>query len=153
MDDYLVLLAENERTIFKTIADYAFLLGYRAKKDKTAALGYSFTHSKIKKPVLRFTSSRGKPILRLKFFASPVYSEYFQEAIKATIEEYDYRYTGCFGCGRCDSTQGYTYRYPDGREYYRCGSELIEFYNLEKAPVGELLKLFKQQHDYYLALS
>ncbi len=151
MEDYLATLTAGERRIFSVIAKYAFHLGYKVKKDKTHALGYTFTHSKIKKPILRFTSNRGKPILRLKFFASPTYSHFFREAIRVTIEEYDFKYTGCYGCGSCNSTRGYRYRYADGREYYRCGSELIEIGDIKNIPLAELLDLFKKQHEYYLS--
>lgn len=153
IEDYLELLAEEEKTIFSTIADYAFRLGYKAKKDKTNSLGYTFTHGKVKKQVLRFSLNRGKPILRLKFFASRDYSDFFHEAIKFTIEEYNYKYTGCYGCGNCDGKQGYKYKYPDGREYYRCGTELIEISDLRNMPVEEMLALFKKQHEYYLSAS
>jgi hypothetical protein len=47
---------------------------HKPKKDKVKAIGYSFTHSRLKKQMLRFTSSNGKPILRIKFFTSPDYS-------------------------------------------------------------------------------
>ena len=151
MEDYLATIAADERTIFSAIAKYAFSLGYKVKKDKTHALGYTFTHSKIKKTILRFTSSQGRPILRIKFFASPTYSSFFQEAVKVTIEEYDFKYTGCYGCGNCDATQGYRYAYPDGREYYRCGAELIEIWDVKHVPLDELLDLLKKQHEYYLA--
>jgi hypothetical protein len=151
MEDYLATVAAEERTIFSAIAKYAFSLGYKVKKDKTNALGYTFTHSKIKKPLIRFTSNKGKPILRLKFFASPTYSHFFHEAIRVTIEEYDFKYTGCYGCGNCNGTQGYRYRYSDGREYYRCGAELIEIYDVKSVPLAELLDLFKKQHEYYLS--
>lgn len=151
MEDYLAALPTDERAIFSAIAQYAFGLGYRAKKDRTGARGYTFTHSRVKKPILRFTTGKGRPILRLKFFAARAYSRFFQEAIRATIEEYDFKYTGCYGCGRCDGTQGYTYRYPDGREYYRCGAELIEIFDVRAVPLDELLDLFRTQHEFYLA--
>ena len=149
MEDYLATVTTDERPIFSAIAKYAFSLGYKVKKDKTNALGYTFIHSKIKKPILRFTSNKGKAILRLKFFASPTYSHFFHEAIRVTIEEYAYKYTGCYRCGNCDGTQGYRYRYPDGREHYRCGAELIEIGDVKKVPLAELLDLFKTQHEYY----
>lgn len=150
MDDYLDRLSKEERAIFSTIAQYAYGLGYKAKKDRTSAIGYTFTHRKIKKRILRFSIDKGKPILRIKFFASQHYTGFFHEAIRATIEEYDYRYTGCYGCGNCNGTEGYRYQYPDGREYYRCGSELIEISDVRNMPLGELLDLFKKQHDHYL---
>ncbi len=151
MDDYYAILTEEERDVFSSIADFAFNLGYKAKKDKTNAIGYSFKHSKLSKQILRFTSSRGKPVLRIKYFASPAYSEFFHEAIRATIEEFDYKYTGCYGCERCDGTNGYRYTYPDGREYYRCGSELIEITDVRNLPLEELLELLQKQHEFFLS--
>lgn len=151
LDDYLAPLPKDERSIFSTIADFAFSLGYKAKKDKTNTLGYTFTHTRVRKPILRFTRNRSTPIIRIKFFASSVYSQFFHEAIRRTIEEYDFRYTGCYGCGGCDGTRGYRYRYPDGREFYRCGAELIELDDIREIPVGELLELFKAQYEYYLS--
>jgi hypothetical protein len=62
MNDYFAALANDERKIISAIAEYAFSLGYKAKKDKTNSLGYTLTHSKVKKPILRFSTSRGKPI-------------------------------------------------------------------------------------------
>ena len=150
MDDYFATLVDDEKRIFSAIARYAFSLGYRARRDKTKTLGYSFTHSKAKKQILRFSSSRGKPMLKMKFFASPNYSKFFHEAIRTVIEEYDYKYTGCYGCGNCDGTQGYHYQYPDGREYYRCGTELIEITDIQNIPLAEILELFKRQHDFYV---
>lgn len=151
VDDYFAILTDVERKVFSTIAEHAFSWGYKAKKDKVNAIGYTFTHSKVKNQILRFTSSKEKPILRIKFFASPAYSGFFHEAIRAAIEEYDYRGTGCFGCGSCDGTHGYRYKYSDGREYYRCGKELIEIYNTSNLPLEELLELLKKQHEYFLA--
>jgi hypothetical protein len=153
MEEFLDAIPQEERWIFAEIADYAFSLGYRAKKDQTKSLGYTFRHSKVKKQILRFSNNRGKPVIRLKFFASPTYSAFFQEAIRLTIEEYDFKYTGCYGCGSCDGTQGYKYKYPDGREYYRCGTELIELLYTANVPLEELLHLFRKQHEYYLSHS
>ncbi|MAT45632.1 MAG: hypothetical protein CL609_25150 [Anaerolineaceae bacterium] len=150
MEDYFDTLTDNQKTLFLSIANFAFNLGYKVKKDKTSALGYTFTNNKIKKTILRFTSQQGKPILKLKFFASSSYSVFFQNLIRFTIEEYDYKYTGCYGCGKCDGTEGYQYQYLDGREYFRCGLELIEIFDVENVPLEEFLLLFKKQHEYYL---
>ena len=151
MDDYFATLTDDEKAIFSAIAQYAFSLGYKAKKDKAKSLGYTFTHSRVKKLILRFSSSRGRPIIKFKFFACQEYPVFFREALRATIEEYDYKYTGCYGCGNCNGTEGYRYKYPDGREYYRCGTELIELTGIGNLPVPELLVLLREQHDYYLS--
>jgi hypothetical protein len=151
MDEFYDLLTADEKTVFSTIAESAYALGYKAKKEKTKKIGYNFTHSKIKKRLLGFTVGKGKPLIRLKYFATPNYSQFFDDAVKRTIEEFDFKYTGCYGCGKCDSTHGYTIHYPDGRQYYLCGSELIEIYDIKNLPLNELLDLFKNQHEYFLA--
>ncbi len=151
MDDYFAILTDDEKMIFSTISEYVFGLGYKAKRDKVKAIGYSFTHSRVKKQILRFTSFQGKPILRIKFFVAPSYSDFFHEAIRATIEEYNYKYTGCYGCGDCDGTQGYWYQYPDERAYYRCGKELIEIFDTRNLPLEELLDLLQRQYAFFLA--
>ncbi len=151
MDEYFASLATNEKAIFSNITNYAFSLGYKAKRDKSKTLGYTFTHSKVKKLILRFSSNNGNPIIKLKFIASPQYSSFFNEAIRNVIEEYDYKYTGCYGCGKCQGTHGYIYKYSDGREYYRCRTELIELTDIKNIPLEEFLVLLKAQHDFYLS--
>jgi hypothetical protein len=151
MNDYFATLRDDEKNVFSAIANYAFSLGYKARKDKSKTLSYTFSHSKVKKTILRFSTEKGRPIIKIKFFASQAYSDYFQEAIRTVIEEYDYKYTGCYGCGNCDSTQGYRYRYPDGREYYRCGTELIDLADISNLPMPEFLELLKKQHEFYIS--
>jgi hypothetical protein len=151
MDDYFDTLTDDEKTIFSAIAGFAFSLGYKAKRDNTKSIGYTFTNSKVKKHILRFSSNKGKPIIKIKFFASQEYSDFFHEVVRTVIEEYNYKYTGCYGCGICDGTQGYKFRYADGREYYRCGTELIDISDIKNTPVPEILELLKKQHDYYVS--
>jgi len=150
VEDYLDLLSEEEKQIFVAMAEYAFSLGYKVKRDKTKDLSYRFSHPKIHKHMLRFSLHRGKPVLRIKFYAAKNYSGFFQEALRRTVEEYDFRYTGCYGCGKCDGTQGYTVTYPDGREYFRCGTELIEIHDLHNLLLSEMMQLFKNQHEYFM---
>lgn len=151
MDDYFAILTDAERRVFLAITESAHQLGYRAKRDKTRSLSYTFTHRKVKKTLLRFATNRDKPILKIRFCATQQYSTFFHEAIRKTIEEYNFKYTGCYGCGNCDGTEGYWYQYPDGRKVFRCGTELIEIDDICSMPLEELLTLFKNQHDRYLA--
>ena len=151
MDDYLAEISAEEQKVFTAIADYVLSLGYKAKKDATGNLGYTFRHPHIKKTIVRFTMARNRPIVRFKFYVSHEYSVFFHEAIRATIEEYNYKYTGCYHCGHCNGTQGYTYRYPDGRQYFRCGAELIELFDVIHIPMDEFQSLFNTQHAFYLA--
>jgi len=91
------------------------------------------------------------PGLRLKFYASDDYSDIFKEGIKRVIEEFDGKYTGCYGCGRCKGKlQGYTYTYDDGKKVFRCGSELISIHNFSKIDIGETKRLIKKQDEFFM---
>ena len=150
MDDYFETLTAEEKAVYSALAEYAFSLGYKAKKDKTKTLSYTFIHPRVKQRILRFSSDKGKPVVKLKFFASQSYTPYFHEAIRTVIEEYNYRYTGCYGCGTCDGTHGYTYKYPDGRQYDRYGTELIDLSGVTEDLLPEIFLLLQKQHQYYL---
>lgn len=149
-DDY-PSLSEEEYLVFSAAAETMFGLGYKLKPDKSKTPGYTFVHPRVKKYILRFSFQKNQPLLRMKFFATREYSDFFHQAVRAVIEEYDYRYTGCYGCGKCDGSQGYTYSYSDGQTYYRCGSELIEITDIKNIPVVEMCSLLKNQHAFYLA--
>ena len=150
MDELFAVISPAEKEKLTVIAETAISLGYKVKKDAAKTLGYTFSHRKIKRRVLRFTLSRGKPVLKLSFFAAPEYSRYFDMAIKTVLEEFDFRYTGCYGCAKCDGSEGYRVTYPDGRSYFRCGSELIDLPDIENLPLTECLHLLRAQHEYYL---
>lgn len=143
-------LSPEDRALFAEIAEYAMQLGYKPKKSKTAAINYVFTSSRIRKHLLKFSIEQGEPVLKMKFYASKNYSPLFQEGIRAVIEEYDYKYTGCYGCGKCPGElEGYTYVYPDGRSYFRCGGELISVPGITRDELPEIKELLERQHTFY----
>ncbi|MBK1810696.1 hypothetical protein JHL18_08605 [Clostridium sp. YIM B02505] len=148
-------------TMFLELAEYAISLGYTPVRSKTIDVNIDFRKNKFKKTILKLEAKeqkhaglkygeRDKPGLRMRFFAAKEYSDIFNNGIKNVIEEYDGRYTGCYGCGRCDGSEGYTFIYPDGRKVYRCGSELISVFDFTEKDVPEIKKLLKIQDDYYV---
>lgn len=152
LDDFFNKLNSEDQELYSRVARFAYELGYKCKRAKTKDINYIFTNSKTKKHLLKFSYSEGKPELKMKFYASKNYSKLFHEAIKDVIEEFNYRYTGCYKCGKCkDVPEGYIYEYPDGKRYFRCGSELIYLQYIQKEDVPEILSLLKIQHEYYLS--
>jgi len=147
--EMLAIFPPAQQPAAAALAETALALGCKVEKDPGKTPGWTFTHRKRKKRVLRFVLRGPQPIICLKYFAAPSYSTYFQEAVRKTIEEFDYKYTGCYGCGKCDGVLGYTYLYPDGRSYCRCGSELIELQDVAGMPVDEAVDLLRQQCLYY----
>lgn len=144
-------LNDENKKIYSEIAIFAYELGYKAKRAKTKDINYIFTSGKTKKHLLKFSYKDGKPQLKMKFYASHNYSSIFHDSVKEVIEEFNFKYTGCYKCGKCKGLPvGYIYEYPDGKRYFRCGSELIGLPPITKNDVPEVLSLLKTQHEYYL---
>ncbi len=147
--EFVDTLPDEYQATYKTIAFFALDLGYRPKRTKTQTFTLDFTSTKVKKTLVKMLSHDDRPELRLKFYANKDYSEKFKAGIKQVIEEFDGKYTGCYGCGRCkDKTEGYIYTYPDGKKVFRCGFELIpvEGITMEDVPEIELLMAKQDEH-------
>lgn len=85
----------------------------------------------------------------MRFFASEEYSEIFRRAVQRAIENFGGKYTGCYGCGRCQGDpQGYRYTYPDGRQVFRCGGELLSVFDFSDTDLPEMLRLLDAQAQY-----
>jgi hypothetical protein len=152
LNDFFNSLNDEDRKIYSVIANFAYELGYKAKRAKTKDINYVFTNSKIKKHLLKFSFRDGKPNLKIKFYASKNYSSFFSDSVRKVIEEFNFKYTGCYKCGKCEGApMGYNYEYPNGKRYFRCGSELIELPSIDESVISEILSLLKTQHTYYLS--
>ncbi|ADL52978.1 hypothetical protein [Clostridium cellulovorans] len=156
LKDFISKLPESYREMFREIAEYAISLGYTPKKTKTKEFILDFSKSKVKRTIMKLeirdnSIKDNKPGLRLKFYANKGYSEIFNQGIQRVIEEYDGRYTGCYGCGRCKGElEGYTYTYSDGKKIFRCGSELISIHNFGPENISELKALIKGQDEFFM---
>jgi hypothetical protein len=149
-EEFYSLSSPDQAALYRTMAEKAIQLGYKAKREKAKQFGISFSSSKYKVTILRFTADKNKPAFRLKFFAAPHYSAVFERSLKKVIERFDFKYTGCYGCNKCkDEKEGYTIRYDDGREYFRCGFELIDINELNEQVKDEVLELLTLQTEYY----
>lgn len=147
-----VLHGQNDETqqIYRTVVQRALDLGYRVLKDRTKTPSYSLYSPQFRQTILRVTDDGKKVSLRLKFFGVTGYSRRLDAALKRTIEQYDFRYTGCYGCGRCTAeTLGYTISYEDGRSYFRCGFELIEIHDLNPELGKEIEGVVEEQTRYW----
>ncbi len=161
MEDFFHQIDQEYHTMFLELAEYAIALGYTPVRNKTQDISMDFRKNKIGKTIMKFEEKEQKhdgfrygerhvPGLRLKFFASKEYSDIFRKGIQRVIEGFDGKYTGCYGCGRCDGKpQGYTYIYPDGRKVFRCGSELISIFDFTQEHMQEMKRLMKVQDEYY----
>lgn len=163
IEEYVALIPERFSKLFIELAEYAIYLGYNPIRNKTQDLTIDFKKNKYKAIIMKIGLKEGRhdgfgcgerdnPDLRLRFFASDSYSTIFQNAIKNVIEEFDGKYTGCYGCGRCEGQlEGYTYVYPDRREVFRCGRELVPIYDYDEASIEEIKELMNEQDEFYRA--
>jgi len=152
LDDFYEKLSEEEKAMYTEIADTALRLGYKPVRAKTQSMNYVFSSSRTRKHLLKFSFEQDRLVVKMKFYAAGSYSPLFHEAVKAVVEEFDYKYTGCYHCGKCaDELEGYQYVYPDGRRYFRCGSELISLPAITPEDVPEIRELLERQHLFYLA--
>jgi len=156
---------DESKSVFTEIAEYAVFLGYTPKWVKVRANGkavngdsLTFSKAKVKRTLLKIRKgnrfNRDMPCLVLTFFASSDYSDIFKQGIKQVIEGFDGKYTGCYGCGKCENgkLQGYVYIYPDGKKVFRCGGDLIELPPISAGNVPEIRQLMKKQDEYFLKL-
>lgn len=162
LDELFSKIDNNYSAMFQELAEYAINLGYNPIRNKTHDVTIDFRKNKIKKSIMKMEVSEQKhdgyaycerniPGLRLRFFAAKDYSDIFQRGIQRVIEGFDGKYTGCYGCGRCDGSEGYTYIYPNGKQVFRCGSELISIFDFDEKNMPEIKTMLKTQADYYVA--
>lgn len=160
LDELFQQLESKDKDILNELSCFVDTFNYHPVRNKTKNLSFDFKNIKTKETIMKIelkslpksSTDYGKiiPGLRLKFFRAKEYSTIFQEAVKNVIEAFNGKYTGCYGCGRCKGElQGYIYTYNDGRKVFRCGSELLDIPNFQKADICEMKQLIKTQIDYW----
>lgn len=162
INEFLSHVNKDYHNMFLELAEYAITLGYTPVKNKTQDFSIDFRNNKFKKTIMKMEEKEQRhdtfkygereiPGLRLRFFANKEYSDIFKNGIKRVIEEFDGKYVGCYGCGRCNGApQGYTYTYPNGKKVFRCGTELISIFDFTEKDIKEIKSLMKCQDEYYM---
>jgi hypothetical protein len=156
LKSFISELPESYREMFQDIAEYAISLGYTPKKTKSKDFVLDFSKSKVKRTIMKLeihdnAIKKNGPGLRLKFYANEDFSDIFKQGIQKVIEEFNGKYTGCYGCGKCKGElEGYTFIYPEGRKVFRCGGELIALHNFSSKNISEIKKLIKVQDEFFM---
>lgn len=146
-------LPNDCKNSFRQIAEYAIALGYMPAIKGVRKDYADFSNSKTKKTILKInTDPKFQPILAIKFYALPTYSAYFQKAINdriSTWERLKYKFC-CFGCGKCNGTEGYAITLPDGKKGFLCGFGLLPLPALDDQTVFEVKEALKSQHEFFV---
>lgn len=155
LKNFILELPENYRDMFRDIAEYSISLGYTPKRTKSKDFALDFSKNKVKRTIMKMeihdnAIRMNNPGLRLKFYANKEYSNIFKQGIQRVVEEFDGKYTGCYGCGKCKGElEGYTYTYDDGKEIFRCGGELISIHNFSAENIPEIKTLMRAQDEFF----
>lgn len=156
LKEFISELPESYRGMFEDISKYLISLGYTPKKTKSKDFALDFSKNKVKRTIMKMevhdnAINKNNPGLRLKFYANKDYSDIFKQGIQRVIEEFNGKYTGCYGCGRCKGElEGYIYTYDDGKKVFRCGGELISIHNFSPKNISEIEMLIKGQDEFFM---
>ena len=157
IDGLVNALPDNQKEIYRELAEYAVSLGYTPKKLKPDGTYLAFSKSKVNRTIIKILANHNEcidahdiPGLYLKFYANKEYSEPFRQGVKKVLEHFGGKYTGCYGCGKCDGTHGYIYTYPDGKQLFKCGGELVELPPISKEHITEIKSLLKTQDEFFM---
>ena len=146
-------LPDNCRESYREVAEYAISLGYTPTIKGVRKDYLDFSNNKLKRTILKIQAPTPKfpPCLSIKFYAIPMYSSYFQKAIDDRLLtwkrlKYEAR---CFGCGKCDGTEGYIVALPEGRKGFLCGFGLLPLPPMDNGNISEVKEALKLQDEFF----
>ena len=153
LEKIITTLPVSYQESYREIAEYAISLGYMPSLKGVREDYADFSNSKVKRTILKVMANpKFPPYLELKFYALPKYSPYFQKAISDRIQtwerlKYDFR---CFGCGRCDGTEGYEITLPNNKTGFLCGFGLLPLPPLADPNIAEVKEALRVQHEFFV---
>jgi len=120
-------IPDKDRESYREIAEYAVSLGYMPTLKGVRKDYCDFSNNKLKRTILKIQTNPKFPFLEMKFYAIPAYTSCFQRAVDYRLSTWNrLKYeTRCFGCGKCDGTEGYTITMTDGKKGFLCGFGLL----------------------------
>jgi hypothetical protein len=152
LSSIMTILPDDSQKSIKEIAEYAISLGYMPTIKGKNKNYLDFTNSKLKKTILKIQTNPKFPYLEIKFYAMPTFSAFFQKAIDYRIKTWNrlkYEFS-CFGCGKCNGTEGYTVTLPDGKNGFLCGFGLLPLPSLSTENVTEVKEAIRLQNEFFM---
>lgn len=153
LNKIIAALPDDCQENFREIAEYAISLGYMPTVKGSSKDYADFSNSKLKRTILKIKAPAPKfpAYLEIKFYALPAFSAYFKKAIEDRILtwnrlKYEFR---CFGCGKCNGTEGYAVTLPDGKKGFLCGFGLLPLPPLSVENMTEVKEALRLQDDFF----
>jgi len=144
-------LPDDCREPFREVAEYAISLGYVPKLNAKETYA-DFNSTKTKRIILKIDAAATPPRLAMQFCPMPAYSGIFYDAIveRVGILVQMGHTPRCWGCGKCDGTEGHTYVLSDGKTGFLCGRGVMTLPSFCAENVSEVKAALKAQDDYLL---
>lgn len=152
LETIISALPDDCKESYLEIAEYAISLGYMPAIKGTRKDYADFTKQKLKKTILKINTNPNFRWIAMKFYALPSYSGVFQDAVAERFAYWNklgYQ-ARCFGCGKCDGTQGYRFTMPDGKPGFLCGFGLVPLPSFRAENVPEVKTALKIQDDFFM---
>ena len=146
-------LPNNHKEAFREVAEYAIFLGYNPKLNAKETYA-DFINSKTKRPILKIdTDVNCSPRIAIQFRPMPAYSGIFYKAIEERVNllEQMGHNPRCWGCGKCDGTEGHKYALSDGRKGFLCGRGVLTLPSFCAENVSATKIALKDQADYLMS--
>jgi hypothetical protein len=152
LDKIISVLPDNVRESCREVACYAVSWGYMPSLKGTHKNYLDFTKIKTKRTILKIQTNPKFPCLEMKFYAIPAYSAFFQRAVDERLLtwnrlKYEVR---CFGCGKCDGTDGYKVTLIDGKQGFLCGFGLLPLPLFSTENVTEVKEALRIQDAFFM---
>ncbi|MDR1117239.1 MAG: hypothetical protein LBL09_03205 [Oscillospiraceae bacterium] len=150
-DKIISMLTEDCRESVREVAKYAVSLGYMPALKGSGKNYADFSNSKLNRTILKIQTNPKFPYLEIKFYAVAAYSAFFQKAIEYRLSTWNRLHyeTRCFGCGKCDGTEGYMVTLPDGKEGFLCGFGLLPLPSFDAENIAEVREALRLQDEFF----
>ena len=166
IDEFLATLPQGEQAICRPIVDCLTALDYIPQTNRAFL---SFKHRENGKVIAKIRKGE----IRIKFFACKNPPQKYVDELRREAEQSDWQYSmpvpppdkaplppgavmkPCtLACNVCTGGKmRYYYRFPDGKEIFRCGAYPVRIPNVEESDLAELLRILQEQHEYFLSLT
>lgn len=167
LNEFMVLLNDEDKLMFRQVAGFLLELGYVPQKQKVQGNVLAFKLNKTNKIIAKIgirNGSNQRAFFSIKFFACKIVPQKYINSLQHEIDSRNGQYCGpirssneknrCGFCGTCTGGGlGYYFAYPDGKEVLRCGAYPITINDLTPNDIDEMKSLLLEQHRYFLSLA
>jgi len=153
INEFYGMISNEEKLVYQPIIDTLIELDYTPMKKRTKGFILSFNNLAHNRVLARFgvREGGGKAFFGLRFSSCKDYSDKFANVIRDRILSSNNRLAKCGQCGYCKGDKFvYAFTFADGENKAACGAFVLEIPDIELSDVGEVKRLIKEQHEYFM---